>query len=294
MKKLTIAVGMLCLFGISASALAQSLFQRCENRKAEIQTMKDQVKQIDNEIANVNDQIRDLMQQMADLKRKKTAKKGQQSALQRKIRAEEASFRRMCGALSHCEAYEKKIDRLKERMAPMAEKLRKIREEIGERGAELSRYDQAVSRIENSYAQLGCDNLVPGQTADSTVDRCTALFKEWSGMQAEMNTLKRSVAALEGRYQRIVRKLRAFKGELARLTRQMRETCSHSARIADLDELEREHEGYLKMKEELRDVSSRIKKFRRLKIVKPVIRPRKKGKPVIHPKKKGKPVIRPK
>ncbi len=294
MKKLSIAVGMLCLFGISASALAQSLFQRCENRKAEVQTMKDQVKQIDNEIANVNDQIRDLMQQMADLRRKKTAKKGQQTALQRKIRAEEASFNRMCGALSHCEAYERKIDRLKDRMKPMAERLHKIREEIGERGNELTRYDQAVTRIENSYAQLGCDNLVPGQTADSTVDRCTALFKEWNDMQADMNTLKRSVAALEGRYQRIVRKMRASNSELARLTRQMRASCSHSARISDLDDLEREHQGYLKMKDELRNMSSRIKKFRRPKIVKPVIRPRKKGKPVIHPKKKSKPVIRPK
>jgi chromosome segregation ATPase len=303
MRKLAIAVGMLCLLGFSTSALAQSLFQRCENRKAEIQTMKDQIKLIDNEIANTNDQIRDLMQQMADLRRKRTAKQGQKTALQRKIRAEEASFKRMCSSLSQCEAYERKIDRLKARMAPMGERLRKIREEIAERRAELTRYNQAVDRIENSYAQLGCDNLVPGQTADSTVDRCTALFKEWNGLQTDINTLKRSVTALQGRYQRVIRKMRAFNVDLARLTRQMRETCSHSARIADLDELEREHQSYVKMQDELKDVSSRVRKFRRLKIVKPVIRPRKKDKPVIRPKKdkpvikpkrKGKPVIRPK
>lgn len=302
MKKLSIAIGMLCLFGISTTALAQSLFQRCENRKGEIQTMKDQVKQIDNEIANVNDQIRDLMQQMADLRRKRTSKQGQKTALQRKIKAEESSFKRMCSALSQCDAYDRKIDRLKARMAPMGERLRKIREEMRERSNEMVRYNQAVDRIENSYAQLGCDNLVPGQTADSTVDRCTALFKEWNGLQADINSLKRSVAALQGRYQRIIRKMRAFSVDLARLTKQMREACSHSARIADLDALEKEHNSYRKLKDELNDVSTQVRKFRRLKIVKPVIRPKKKGKPpkkgkpviVPKPKKKVKPVIRPK
>jgi chromosome segregation ATPase len=296
MKKLSIAVGMLCLFGISTTALAQSLFQRCENRKAEIQTMNDQIKQIDNEIANVNDQIRDLMQQMADLRRKRTSKQGHKTALQRKIRAEEASFKRMCSSLSQCDAYERTIDRLKARLAPMGERLRKIREEIRARGADLTRHNQAVDRIENSYAQLGCDNLVPGQTADSTIDRCTNLFKEWNDLLTDINTLKRSVAALQGRYQRVARKMRAFSVDLARLTKQMREACSHSTRIADLDALEKEQDDYRKMKDDLNDISSRVRKFRRLKIVKPVIRPKKKPKPVITPKKekKSKPVIKPK
>lgn len=301
MRKLSIAIGMLCLFGISTTAFAQSLFQRCENRKGEIQTMKDQVKQIDNEIANVNDQIRDLMQQMADLRRKRTSKQGQKTALQRKIKAEEASFKRMCSALSQCEAYERKIDRLKARMAPMTERLRKIREEMRARSNEMVRHNQAVDRIENSYAQLGCDNLVPGQTANSTIDRCTDLFKEWNDLLTDINTLKRSVAALQGRYQRVIRKMRAFSVDLARLTKKMRDACSHSARIADLDALEKEQDDYRKMKDELNDVSSQVRKFRRLKIVKPVIRPKKKGKPpkkdkpVIVPKKrkKAKPVIRP-
>jgi|GEM_PF-1884954 len=302
MKKLGIAVAILCLFGVSASVSAQGLYQRCQNRKAEIQTMKDQVKQIDNEIANVNDQIRDLMQQMADLRRKRTSKQGHKTALSRKIRAEEASYKRMCSALSQCEAYERKIDRLKARMAPMAERLRKIRDEIHQRNTEVDRHNAAVDRIENSYTQLGCDNLVPGQTADSTVDRCTNLFKEWNDLQTDINSLKRSVTALQGRYQRVIRKMRAFSVDLHRLTKKMRETCSHSSRMADLEALEKEHDGYRALKDEINGVSSRVRKFRRLKIVKPVIRPKpkhkrkhkhKKDKPVIVPKKKGKPVIRP-
>ena len=297
MKKLSIAIGMLCVFGLSAMVSAQGLYQRCENRKAEIQTMKDQVKQIDNEIANVNDQIRDLQQQMADLKRKRLSKQGHKTALQRKIKAEEASFKRMCSALSQCEAYERKIDRLKARMAPMGERLRTIRQEIRERNTEVNRLNGAVDRIENSYAQLGCDNLVPGQAADSTIDRCTNLFKEWNELQAAINGLKKSVAALQGRYQRVIRKMRAFSVDLARLTKKMRDACSHSARMADLEALEKEHDDYRSMKNEINDISSRVKKFRKLKIVRPVIRPKKKGKtkPVIVPKKKkkGKPVIRP-
>jgi chromosome segregation ATPase len=261
--------------------------------------MKDQVKQIDNEIANVNDQIRDLMQQMAELRRKRTSKQGQKTALSRKIRAEEASYKRMCSALSQCEAYERKIDRLKARMAPMGERLRRIREEIRQRSADVTRLNAAVDRIETTYGQLGCDNLVPGQTADSTIDRCNNLFKEWNGLQTDINGLKKSVAALHGRYQRVIRKMRAFSVDLARLTKKMRDTCSHSARIADLDALEKEHDGYRALKDEINDVSTKVRKFRRLKIVKPVIRPKpkkpkkeKKGRPVIVPKKK-KPVIRP-
>jgi len=299
MKKLGIAIGMLCVFGVSAMVSAQGLYQRCENRKAEIQTMRDQVKQIDNEIANVNDQIRDLQQQMADMKSRQRSKHGERAALERKIRAEEASYKRMCSALSQCEAYERKIDRLKARMAPMGERLRKIREEIRQRSEELGRHNAAVDRIENSYAQLACDNLVPGQTADSTIDRCTNLFKEWNDLQAAINGLKKSVATLQGRYQHVIRKMRAFSTDLHRLTKQMRDACSHSARMADLEALEKEQEDYRHMKDELNDISSRVKKFRKLKIVRPVIRPKHHGKkdkkkPVIVPKKKPKPVIRPK
>ena len=299
MKKLGIAMGMLCIFGISAMVSAQGLYQRCQNRKAEIQTMKDQVKQVDNEIANVNDQIRDLQRQMADLKRRQLSKRGEKTALERKIRAEEAGYKRMCGALSHCEAYEQKIDRLKARMAPMGERLRRIREELRERSAELGRHNAAVDRIENSYAQLGCDNLVPGQAAESTIDRCTNLFKEWNDLQTAINSLKKSVAALQGRYQRVIRKMRAVSTDLHRLTKQMRDVCSHSARMADLEALEKEQEDYRHMNVELNDISSKVKKFRKLKIVRPVIRPKHHGKkdkkkPVIVPKKKPKPVIRPK
>lgn len=298
MKKLSIAIGMLCVFGISATVSAQGLFQRCENRKAEIQTMKDQVRQIDNEIANVNDQIRDLNQQIADLRRKRLSKQGHKTALARKIKAEESSFKRMCSSLSQCEAYERKIDRLKARMAPMGEKLRKIREEIRQRSAEVARHYAAVDRIENSYSQLGCDNLVPGQTADSTIDRCTNLFKEWNELQTAINLFKKAVTTLQGRYQRIIRKMRAFSVDLARLTRKMRDVCSHSTRIADLDALEKEHDDYRNMKNEINDISSKAKKFRKLKIVRPVIRPKgkkDKKRPVIVPKKKKKPkpVIRP-
>ena len=98
MKKLSIVIGMLCVFGVSTMVSAQGLYQRCENRKAEIQTMKDQVKQVDNEIANINDQIRDLQRQMGDLKRSQLSKRGEMRALERKVRAEEAGYKRMCGA----------------------------------------------------------------------------------------------------------------------------------------------------------------------------------------------------
>jgi len=175
-----------------------------------------------------------------------------------------------------------------------------LRMQIRQRSADVTRLNAAVDRIETTYAQLGCDNLVPGQTANSTIDRCTNLFKEWNDLQTDTNTLKKSVAALQGRYQRVIRKMRAFSVDLARLTKQMRDACSHSSRIADLDALEKEHDGYRSLKDEINDVSSKVRKFRRLKIVKPVIRPKpkkdKKPKPVIAPKKKTKvkPVIRPK
>jgi len=298
MRRLVIGLGVLCTLGAFSAVSAQSLFDRCQKKKADIAVMEDSVGTIDGDVNKINSRLENLRRKQKELLQQKTAKAREKAALLRRIKSEKAHHARMCVGLRQCEKLERKIEKLKKRIAPLSDRLRRIREEIRSRREESNRLSEIVEKIEASYANLKCDDLVAGQAAQATIDRCSDLFSRWNKLQADINKLQSSVVALRDRYKRVMKKMRAQNAELVRLAKKMRKACSHSSRMAELETLEKEQHGYRAISDDLEKMSRRVKKFRALKIRRPKMKPtirRKKGKPTISPKKKkGKHTIKPK
>jgi len=206
--------------------MAQSLFEECQQKKNDIAEMGQQAKQMDAEIANVDLKIRDLERQRQQLVRDKFEKAHEKAKLQNRIRLDQKMMDRMCSGLRQCDNLEQRVDALKARLAPLAEQLRRIRREIAERNADTVRLNREVNKIETSYRQLNCDNLVAGQAQQTTIDRCTDLFSRWNQSQKDINGLRASVAALRGRYRKVMQKMRIHGVNLARLLAKMRRTLN--------------------------------------------------------------------
>jgi len=281
MKKLLLIPCALAVCCLASTAMAQSLFEECQQKKNDIAEMGQQAKQMDAEIANVDLKIRDLERQRQQLVRDKFEKAHEKAKLQNRIRLDQKMMDRMCSGLRQCDNLEQRVDALKARLAPLAEQLRRIRREIAERNADTVRLNREVNKIETSYRQLNCDNLVAGQAQQTTIDRCTDLFSRWNQSQKDINGLRASVAALRGRYRKVMQKMRIHGVNLARLLAKMRRTCGHSTRLAELENLEKEQSGFSAIKRELDQMESSIGRIPRLKIIRPRLRPMLKKKPVL-------------
>ncbi|MBW1810240.1 MAG: hypothetical protein JRJ19_00585 [Deltaproteobacteria bacterium] len=287
MRRMFIVAGLFCFVCASSSVLAQSLFEECKQKKQDIAEMENQSTQIGLEVDEFNKKIRELQ-------REKFAKIGEKTKLDKRIKIDKAMTKRMCSGLRQCDSLDRKIENLKDKIAPFSDRLRRIRKEIGERTAEVVRLNRKVDRIEASYTQLNCDNLIPGKAAQSTIDRCTDLFSQWNQLQKDISRIKGSVAALGHRYKKVMKRLRRHSAELARLSQKMHKNCRHSARFADLEEMEREQHDYRAIKDELAEMETKVRKIKKLKIrrpkMKPVLRPMNKKK---KKKKKKRPGLRP-
>jgi chromosome segregation ATPase len=286
MRRMFLVAGLFCFVFASSSVMAQSLFEECKQKKQDIAEMENQFNQINLDVEELNKKVRELQ-------REKFAKLAEKKRLEKKIKVDKAMTKRMCSSLRQCDNLDKTIERLKNKIAPFSDRLRRIRKEIGERTAEVVRLNRKVDQIETSYAQLNCDNLIPGKAAQSTIDRCTDLFSQWNQLQKDINRIKGSVVALRHRYQKVMKKLKVHSAELARLLVKMRKTCRHSERLADLEEMEKEQHGYRAINEALVDMESKVRKIKKLKInrpkMKPVLRPMNKKKK----KKKKRPGLKP-
>jgi len=292
MKNLAVVIGALAVFGLNASASAQSLFERCKKQKEEIAGMKNEVGDLSSQIQTIDERLADMARRVRELRVDKGKKTRQKDALGKKIRGEEARHKRRCRALRQCESLDNRVSQLKENMAPQTERLRKIREEIRTRNSGITDLNRDVQRMENQFDQLGCENLQIGQTAQTTFDRCSKLSKDWSSVQNRINQLQASVQRLRKAYQQVMRKMRTASVELDRLLKKMREACSHSARLAELEDMEKRQHEYRSIKDQLDEMDTKVKRFRTLKLkkAKPTIRPKKGDK---RKKKKKKHTLKP-
>ena len=82
-----------------------------------------------------------------------------------------------------------------------------MRSEISNRSSESAQLRREIDPLRHEYKKLSCNNLVPGSTAQSTIDRCAAIFSQWNRLQARVNQLNNHLAALKSRYQRLISQL---------------------------------------------------------------------------------------
>lgn len=288
MRFYAIAVGAMLWVGATGSSMAQTMFEQCERQKTTVVTLEKQSQSLDLDTTLTNNQLMELQRQENELRLKQRLQTTQKIELQKKIRMETSERERLCSIIQQCEGHERAADLLKQRIAPQEDLLRKIRQEIQGRSAESNRLSGEVDRVSEKYQSLNCDNLVPGQTPQATIDLCSDLFSQWNKLQAETNQLDSSIAGLQSSYQKVMQDMRASKAELDRLLGGMRGSCGHSSRLAELEAIEREQSGYNSMQDDFARIFSSVKRFRALKVLKPTLKP---AEPAPEPKK-GKPRLR--
>lgn len=280
MKKISFLAFLLAV-GMMLPVQAQSLYEQCQQKKQDIEQMEAQARQMGSEIAGIDTQIRDLQRQRANKVRER-------QQLQRRIRLDKTMMERSCRGLRECDRLGRRLENIKRRLQPLARRLDAIRQELDKRRAESNNLNREVERITTSYRQLNCDGLVAGQTAQSTIDRCSQLFSDWNNAQKRINLLDMAIRQMRVRYTKVMRRMRSLRAEIANLLSRLRTRCSHSSFIGELERLDQQQRNWQGWDAQMQDLSNHLRRARKLKVLRPHLRPAPRG-----PKPRPKPKLRP-
>ncbi len=266
MRRTIVTLATLSLFALPGLAGAQSLQQRCDAKKAELDALRAQVTQMDTDLTAKADKIEKVRRRLQMLEAERAKVQAARQAAANRIKVDEAQRERMCKPLERCGRLDQRVTDLQNRVNPLYAQLRAIRDEIRRETQQIAGLNNDVSRIQNQYGQLKCEDLEPGKTAQATIDRCHALFSEWNAAVARINQLEGSIRALRGRYQGAINQLQALNREIARLRKEMSRECSGSQQYAALEAMDRERSEYEGMQTELDDADKRVNQLKLLKI----------------------------
>ena len=283
MRKFSLALAILALTVWAAPASAEGLFQRCKDKKEDINNMKSQVDSLGTQMDQVRTEIKGLEARLKKARAKYSAKSRQERILNKKIKRSEAQHKRMCKPLERCGRLEKKVEDLKASLQPLHERLKRIRKELRKRSDVISKLNQDIRRIENKYGTLGCANLQIGESDQTTFDACAQLSRDWNDVKTRIDRLNKFMKGLRNRMQDLMQQRRAKGKELRRLTKQMRASCSHSHRLVELEALEKQQDDYRSLQDELDKMDTEVKRFHGLKLMKKLKKAPKK--PMLKPRK---------
>jgi len=115
----------------------------------------------------------------------------------------QANYKAECSQDESCEQYERMSQSLDVQSKPNEEELERIRTDIGQTRTDNAELHKQIEPLRRDYQSLACNNLVPGETAQTTIDRCTAIFSDWNRLQARLNGANNRLTTLQARYQQI-------------------------------------------------------------------------------------------
>jgi chromosome segregation ATPase len=276
MRNTTFVCAFFVVITASGLALAQSRGHRCEQKNNDLNNYTSRLSTLNMELAPIDQEIDRLNRRMQELRSVQQQKINERNALQESVRNLEGDMARLCRPIRgrECRALDNRVDNLRERALPLNERMTAMRNDIQNLNQEVGRSSREAERIENQYNQLGCDNLVPGRTAQTTIDRCSDLFSEWNHVQSDINADQASITNLRARYDQFAREQQTLRSEISRLVADMRTNCRDSERFGELERIDRDHNDFVLLRSDLDTMASRIDHFRTLRILKPTVRPR--------------------
>ena len=247
---------------------------RCKSLKYRIRKDKQRVRTIDRQLQSIERQLSDLERRRRQLEQRKGVLLRVRAETNSRLNMEQDQFKSSCGICNTLKRRAKNlsadINRVLDRIAVVEQRLRNISNEV--HGLEVM-----LPQIRSEYQNLNCSNLVAGETAQSTIDRCSALFSRWNKIQAKINDLKRSIRRLSRRYSRLMSRLEHLENQLGNVYARLQRSCSGNPEIANVGVLLKAGKKYKGLKTDLNDLGVRLKRAGRIKLkrMKPVLKRKK-------------------
>lgn len=188
----------------------------------------------------------------------------------RKVKSMQVSYKRQCKKHDNCDRYEAQASSLERQSRPIENALNKISSDITDVRKTMSELRARIAPLRAAYQQNKCGNLVPGQTTQAVINKCSSTFSEWNNLQAAVNSNNQRLSSLKSSYRRYSNQLDSLNNRATSVSAYLSKNCSSSPKKAKMDRYQAVRERAKKLGAELDDV---IREFGKLK-KEPLVLPR--------------------
>jgi chromosome segregation ATPase len=257
MRRLLSSAAILCVLTLSVSALAQPRSRRrgrippghskpkpppaakkpdnaalCASRQSVLTQEQNRLDAARAELASVDTELEVLKRRITELNNQRNSLLRAIAARDRRVQSLDSAYKKDCAADNSCTQYETMAGSLERQASDVETELALVRTDISTRSSESAQLSREIDPLRREYAKLQCNNLVPGSTAQSTIDRCAAIFSQWNRLQARVNQLNNALAALQSRYQRLLSQLKNIEARGKNYENYLARNCSSSPQLA--------------------------------------------------------------
>ena len=210
--------------------------QACVARRSVLTNEEKRLESIKADMAAADTEMAQLQRRLDELKRQRDDAQRSLPMQSSRVKTMGDMYRRDCQANESCEMYEQQAAALDNQGDGIEAELNAMRTEIEQNQNGIGPLEQRIEPLQREYAQRQCNNLVPGETDQASIDRCSAIFSDWNRLQADLNRQNTRIPTLKSRYQQLATELQNIETRANGYEQYLSRNCSASPETAKMRE----------------------------------------------------------
>lgn len=180
--------------------------QLCESRQAILEREQRQLERFQADAAGIDAEMAELRRRLAELEREKAQTDRSVATLTGRINNLEQVIKSDCQD-GRCDQMYTSVTALDNRTSEIEKQMSQVGKDIATSRVETSKLERQIEPLRKEYASKSCNNLVPGSTSQTTINRCSTIFSEWNRLQMALNGQNRRLGDLRRLYQQLYNEL---------------------------------------------------------------------------------------
>ena len=246
----------------------------CQSRRAVLDSEDQRFEDDLALLAGINAEITQLKLRIKDLEAQRNGLNSNVNRERARLRDKRRSYERECKSNENCSQYEKLTIDLGRQNKPIEDDINRVRDELTRSQREISDLSRTIDPLRREYAALQCNNLIPGETAQSTIDRCGAVFSDWNRLQAALNRHNTRIPALQSRYQQLLAQADQIERRAKDYETYLARNCKTSPQLTTVRKYHGVKDRAQKLHNELDDLANEVTRLRGIRIT---VEPKTKG-----------------
>jgi chromosome segregation ATPase len=186
------------------------------------------------ERAGVDGEMSELRRRLSDLERRQRDLATLVQTQKRRVDKASQVYKANCERSETCTQYEEKAGILERQADPVEKELSHVHQEISRTQSEVKALEGQIDPLRREYQSKGCGQLVPGQTQQSTIDRCSAIFSDWNRQQTDLNRHSNRLPELKRRFEQLLTRLASIESRAKGYETYLARNCSRSSKLVRL------------------------------------------------------------
>lgn len=239
----------------------------CMSRAAVLGQEQEKLDNYRAQSAGISAEIKQLQARLKELRARKGRVKQSVGFQTRRVKKMEASYDKQCKKHENCDKYEAQASSLDRQSKPIENALNQISADISDVRKTIAALQNRIAPLRADYKQHRCGNLVPGQTTQSTIAKCSNIFSQWNDLQNSVTYNTTRLTSLKSTYRRNTTRLDSLNNRAANVSSYLAKNCQNSPKKAQMDRYQAVRERAKKLGQELDEMIRAMGKLKKEPLV---------------------------